>query len=286
LSTDNPKNADETRIAWHPAFLEAMRLELEPYRNRLEFLEEYQLTSEPLRVDLLIIKKPKDLVIDKNIGAIFRGFNLIEYKSPGDYISVHDYYKVYAYAYLCLSHQKLLTDDLTVTFVTNKTPRVLTEHLKGRGLKIEKKGAGIYTVTGETLPVQIIETRELPAGENGWLRDLGRGLKAADVVRVTERIERLGKAAAIRAYIEALFRANSEAIREVLSMSDAAVTLEKVFEEAGLVRKWEARGRAQGEALGVTRGRFEVAQKLITMGLPLEQVAEATGLDPETLRSL
>jgi hypothetical protein len=65
LISDKPESTGEIRISWHPAFLEAMRLELEPHQNQLEFIDEYQLTSESLRVDLLIIKKPKDLVITK-----------------------------------------------------------------------------------------------------------------------------------------------------------------------------------------------------------------------------
>jgi hypothetical protein len=286
MGSGDPKNTEETRVSWHPAFFEAMRLELEPYRDQLEFNEEYQLTSEPLRVDLLIIKKPKDLVIAKNIAAIFRGTNIIEYKSPSDYVSVGDYYKVYAYACLCVSLKKVPMDDITITFVGNRRSRALMGHLRWRGLVVEKKGGGIYTVTGEGIPVQIIESRELPGEENGWLRDLGRGLKAEDVLRVSEKIERLGKAGEISAYVEALFRANSGAIREAMSMSEAAVTLEKVFEEAGLISKWETRGEARGEARGITQTKIEVAKNLIMMGLPLKQVAKATGLDIKTLKSL
>jgi hypothetical protein len=46
--------------------------------------------TEPLRVDLLIIKKPPSLAIDKNIARIFRVDNILEFKSPGDYLSVKD----------------------------------------------------------------------------------------------------------------------------------------------------------------------------------------------------
>ena len=42
---------EKDRIAWHPAFFEAVQLELEPYLDALEFLTEYQLTSEPLKID-------------------------------------------------------------------------------------------------------------------------------------------------------------------------------------------------------------------------------------------
>jgi hypothetical protein len=279
LSTGDSQKDGEGRISWHPAFLEAMRLELEQYGDRLEFKPEYQLTSESLRIDLLIIKKPKNLVITKNIAAIFRETNIIEYKSPDDYVSVEDFYKVYGYACLYIALNKTPVTDITITFVENRYPRNLTGYLKTvRRFDIEESGPGIYTVRGDAIPIQIIEGRRLPAEENAWLRDLDHGLDPAELIRISTKIDRLGKAANIGAYTEALFRANSAALREVLTMSDAAVTLEKVFEETGLIRKWEARGEAQSKA--------EVAKKLISMGLPLGQVAEATGLDPEFLTAL
>jgi hypothetical protein len=288
LSTGDPNNA-ETRVSWHSAFLEAIQLELRPYRNQLEFKPEYQLTTEPLRIDLLIIKKPKDLVITKNIAAIFRGTNIIEYKSPDDYISVEDFYKVYGYACLYVSLNRTPITDITVTFVENRHPQALISHLKEiRKLRVEEREAGIYTVGGDMVPIQIIESRRLGAEENTWLKDLDHSLTAEELLRVSEKIEGLGKAEKIGAYVEALFLANPGGIREVLNMSDEAMTLEKVFEEAGLISKWEARGEARGEACGevrgITRGKLEVARKLIAMGLPLEQVAEATGLDMETIR--
>jgi hypothetical protein len=86
---------DSSHIVWHPAFIEALQLELEAYQHILQFFPGYQLTAEPLRIDCVVIKKPKDVVITKNIGAIFREHNLLEYKSPDDYVSVTDFYKVY-----------------------------------------------------------------------------------------------------------------------------------------------------------------------------------------------
>ena len=34
----------------------------------------------------------------KNIGRIFRKYNIVEYKSPTDYLGIDDFYKVYGYA--------------------------------------------------------------------------------------------------------------------------------------------------------------------------------------------
>jgi hypothetical protein len=67
-----PQNGDPP-INWHPAFYEAIRLELDEYKDVLSFHMEYQLNKAPLKMDILIIKKDKDAVIGKNI-ASFRAF--------------------------------------------------------------------------------------------------------------------------------------------------------------------------------------------------------------------
>ncbi|MXP76045.1 hypothetical protein GN277_11795 [Lachnospiraceae bacterium WCA-9-b2] len=45
-------------IQWHLGFLGATEIELISNKEDLEFLREFQLSKEPLRMDLLIIKKP------------------------------------------------------------------------------------------------------------------------------------------------------------------------------------------------------------------------------------
>jgi hypothetical protein len=97
-------------------------------------------------------------------------------------------------------------------------------------------------VTGDIIPIQIIDSRELSEGENLWLRNLDN-------------------------------RLNVEGIR----MSD--VTLEQVLERTGLLAKWESKWEAKYKA----EGKREVAKELINIGLPLEQIAQVTGLDIETL---
>ena len=69
---------DNRRIQWHPAFCSAMRLELRKYKEDLDFCNEYNLSAKPLQIDLLVIKKTPDAVIDNEIGRIFRtmGYNL------------------------------------------------------------------------------------------------------------------------------------------------------------------------------------------------------------------
>ena len=81
----NGTNESRERSHWHDAFYEALRLELHDYRDVLHFENEYRLSREALRMDVLVIKKDSDAVIDKNIGRIFRAYNIFEFKSENDY---------------------------------------------------------------------------------------------------------------------------------------------------------------------------------------------------------
>ena len=87
-------------IKWHPAFAAAIQLEFKQYNQYLEYSIEHELIQEPLKVDVVVIKKLEDVTIDKSIGKMLKKYNVFEYKSPTDYISIDDYYKVKAYAYL------------------------------------------------------------------------------------------------------------------------------------------------------------------------------------------
>ena len=69
---------EQSHIPWHSAFVEAIQMELDEYRGILEFHPELQLTAEPLKIDCVVIKKSRDVKIEKNIAAIFRDVNLLE----------------------------------------------------------------------------------------------------------------------------------------------------------------------------------------------------------------
>ena len=83
-------------LQWHPAFFAGLQIELEEEKDNLIFENEHQLGTKPKEIDVLIIKKEKDIPVRKNIGRIFRKHNIVEYKSPVDYLSIDDFYKVYA----------------------------------------------------------------------------------------------------------------------------------------------------------------------------------------------
>jgi len=280
---ENP-DADSTHISWHPAFVEALQMELQAYQDVLEFHPEYQLTSEPLRIDCVVIKKAKDAVIKKNIAVIFREWNLLEYKSPDDYVSVADFYKVYGYACLYASFNKVPITSLTVSFVESHYPQKLLDHLKDeRGYDVAETSSGIYTVSGDILPIQVIDSRKLPAEENLWLKSLSNELEYAEFSQVSTEIRRQGKAARLSAYLYVILGANYTVMKEAIKMNKKII---QVFEELGLIAEWEARGEARGEAKGIAEGAFNIAQNMVKLGLPIETVISATQLDPEKIKPL
>ncbi|MDR1317584.1 MAG: hypothetical protein LBK13_12000, partial [Spirochaetales bacterium] len=59
-------------ILWHPAFCEAISMDLEPWKDVLEFKFEYELTTGPLKIDVLIIRKLTADPIKGNIATLFR----------------------------------------------------------------------------------------------------------------------------------------------------------------------------------------------------------------------
>jgi len=261
-------------ISWHPAFVEAIQLELKEFEYALEFLPEFPLTDEPLRIDCVVIQKTKDITIKKNIAAIFREWNLLEYKSPSDYISIADFYKVYAYACLYASLEKVPITNMTVSFVGSRYPRDLIEHLrKVRKNTVEETDAGIYTIGGDILPMQLIDSRKLSAEENLWLKSLRGRLNMPELEQINMALDKQGKDARVGAYANAILRANIRTIQEATKMYTMQ-TLKKAMKEAGWTAEWEAEGEAKGEE----RKAIDIARKMKNAGKPLSEIADFTGV--------
>ena len=270
-------------------------MELQEYRDDLEFVSEYPLAAEPLKIDCIVIKKAKGAVIKKNIGAIFRDWNVIEYKSPGDYVSVTDFYKVYGYTCLYASFERVPITSLTVTFVESRHPQKLLGHLRDeRGYAVAENHPGIYTVRGDILPIQVIDSRKLTADENLWLKSLSDRLDISALNRINEEVRRQDKATQIAAYLDVIIRANTKTMKEIVKMGEMPVELEQVLEETGWLARYEAKCearyeakcRAEGESKGRAEGALAIAQNLVNLGLPLETVVSATQLKPEQVQTM
>ena len=71
---------------------------------------------------------------------------------------------------------------------------------------------------------------------------------------------------------------NFHAIKEAIEMGNSRLTIEQVFEDAGLAAKWEARAEE--------RKALDIAQNMVNLGLPVETIVSATQLDIEKIKIL
>jgi hypothetical protein len=125
------------RNQWHPGCCRAIKLELREGSEHLAFEQEHIVNSKPIQIDLLIIKKADNIVTANDIGKIFRGHNIIEFKSPEDSLNYDTYIKGIGYACIYKANEEhiddIQMDDITLTFLRNKKPQKLIRKLIQEG---------------------------------------------------------------------------------------------------------------------------------------------------------
>ena len=74
-------------------------------------------------------------------------------------------------------------DEVTISFICSRYPRKMIRHLEEkREYKVECVEQGIYRVTGDCIPIQIIVSSQLSREENLWLKSLTNEIKEPDMV--------------------------------------------------------------------------------------------------------
>lgn len=253
------------RLQWHPSFPNTINIELAEAAEQLKIVGEYPLSEKPLQIDVMIINQKPELPIKKTIGRIFKRYNVVEYKSPEDYVSVNDYYKVLAYSglYQSLTERvlEISPDDLTVTFVSNHFPRGMISHLKERyHIIVEKPFAGIYYLKGLIFPTQLVIINQLPPKEYVWLSRLRTNLNIqADIEPLAQAYKGHERDPMYAAVMDLIMRANSKIYKEARTMCEA---LRELFADE-LEMKW-ADGIAVGKLEGTAEGKAESILELLS----------------------
>lgn len=251
----------EGKIQWHSAFYATLQIELEEDRDRLEFEEEHLLGKKPMQIDVVVIKKIKNTRIKKNIGHIFRQYNIVEYKSPDDYLNINDFYKVYGYACFYQSDTEHVGEvdptEITITFVCNHYPKKMLKHLKKvRGMKVvpyitniggkNTIHEGVFYLEGDSIPIQLLITSKLSKEENYWLQNLRKDLKAGgEISNLIERYEEKKHSNLYKAAVDVILRANWKEVEVEKSMCEA---LRELF--ADELRESREEGISQGIKIG------------------------------------
>ena len=228
----------DTKVQWHPGFVAAMNLELAQNRDDLIFEKEYNLNTKPLEIDLLVVKKNASVSISNEIGKLFRGHNIMEYKSPEDHLDIDDFYKAGAYASLYKSYGKTVNeikaDDVTVSIMREARPDGLFQYLKEHGYLMSNPYRGIYYIEGKVLfPTQIVVTRELDEGSHIWLKALSERLEKEDIRNLLEGVNRLTEKIdkeLADSVLEVSIGANKQIIEELIGDESMCQALMEIME--------------------------------------------------------
>lgn len=227
MTQDKERSSEKKPYQWHPANYAGLQIEFEDEKEYLSFEDEHQLGTKPMAIDILIIKNTEGYKVKKNIGRIFRKYNIIEYKSPDDYLSIDDFYKVYGYT--CFykadtpSVNQIEVNELTITFISRKYPRKLLRHLElERGFAIQKIESGIYYIVGDAIPIQFIVANKLSQTENLWLKGLTNQLHNYELTAaLTKDYYEHKQNTLYESVMDIIMRANKKQFEEANNMCEA-----------------------------------------------------------------
>lgn len=275
-------NTKDDKIQWHPAFDAALQIELGDEAKYLEFESEHMLTKKPMQIDVLV-KNDKHVKIRKNIGRIFRQYNIIEYKSPKDDLNIDDFYKTYAYACIYKSDteavDRIQATELTISFVCYHYPRAMLNKLeRDRGITVESVDDGIYYLLGDAIPIQLIVVPALSKENNYWLNNLRNDLKSGgEIRRFIELYEKNKNSKLYQALADTIMRANWKEVKEERKMCEA---LKELF--ADDLRESELKGRNAGKI----EGKIELVIKKYGKGCTVEETAEMLEESPAVIQQI
>lgn len=266
----------DTKIQWHPGFIAAMNLELTQDRKNLLFEKEYNLNTKPLEIDLLVIKKESLTDVSNEIGKIFRGHNIMEYKSPEDHLDIDVFYKTTAYASLYKSYGKTLDeikeDDITVSLIRENKPKKLFQYFREHGYKLSNPYHGIYYVESHVLfPTQIIVTKELDMEKHIWLRALSEEIEKQEMKVILENVLHLMRKEDREfadSVLEVSIRANMQVVEELRGDGNMCEALMEIMEPQIQMMKQEVRkeGREEGRKEGRKEGILGTVKVLRNFG--------------------
>lgn len=225
---------EAVNIQWHPGFYGAAELEFLSNKGDLEFQREFNLSKEPIRMDLLIIKKLADVRIENELGHIFKKYNVAEFKSPDDALSIDDYYKTVGYA--CLykglgeTVDQISANELTISIFQESYPREMFEAMKNLGMEIKEQYPGIYYISGKQalFDTQIVVTKQLDKETHRILRILSKHVREEDVRAFVEKAVQMSEPGD-RNNVDAVLQVSVSANKEIF---EAIRRCDKVMCEA------------------------------------------------------
>ena len=278
------------KIDYHYGFYGVMRCKYECgfSREEVELQQEVELGDRPLRADAIFVSHLEVLPFTDALGGRLNKRNVIEYKSPGDSLSIDDFFKVVGYACVYKSDGKTVNEipfeDVSVFIFCYAYPRKAFSILKEMGFSVSEAQPGIYCVeVASSLSVQAVIIPQLPEGYEE-LKILGPKAKKEDVLKVLEDVRKNNDPyyiEHIKAGLRISMAANPELYDEIREESTMVDVFERIFSKE--LKAKEIKGKREGKREGIV----STARKLLAMGvLTLKQIAQATGLPISELEAM
>jgi type I site-specific restriction-modification system R (restriction) subunit len=274
---ETPNNSAERqkRTPYHDAAFGVVSCLLHKYRqnNDIELLDEHRLSKEPLRIDIVVIKKNRDVELEPIWAKIFREHNLVEYKSPADKaptLAVFD--KLTGYARIYAAQENVKISDMTVTLICARTPQKLFKTLKKDfDYKILQKYDGIYYIMEKgvdaekrlAIQVMVQESELLLQAMDKKPLDEATADKVAESLTAMDEdcLDNLGY------WLKALSPENLKNIFERMGedMTKREKIIMEFIESYGLSDRLQREGIQKGRQEGRLEGRLEGAQEVINL---------------------
>ena len=258
------------KIEYHYGFYGAVHAEYEPTHVKMEYLQEHELGDEPVRMDMLLLKLEETPLMDP-IGSFFRGHNVLEYKSPGDSLTISAFFKAQGYALLYKGMEKSVNEipvnALTVTLFHHAFPRKMFGMLEELGMTITEDHPGVYRVSGPlTVPTQVIVTSKLPAGEYSVFKVLAKNASKEDILNVLKLADGADQKMIdhVRAVMNVSIVINEEIVDEIKEAGIMSDAVRRVFKEE--LEEERKAGQKEGRQEGRKEGREEVLCALVKDG--------------------
>ena len=286
-------STEKNRISWHPAFRAAAELELREDIEDLVFESEHPLSKEPLRIDLLILHlKNQDNVLHNEIGKIMRKHNIIEYKGPGDRLTIDTVYKILGYACLYKSFgttvNEIRMQDITVSIFREAYPKELFQLLQQEKYMVKERYKGIFYVSGFPFPVQIVVFGLVDRKLHSAFRLLTKKIKPSAVKEFlldTKGMRSKQDLDNINAILQVSYEANKE-IYEQIREEDFAMceALRDLFKDE-LQEQYEA-GISQGISQGISRRDITIIHNMQKNNFTMNQMMLATGKTESEIKKI
>lgn len=281
---------EQNRISWHPAFRAAAELEFKEDIDDLIFESEHSLSKEPLRIDLLILHlKNHKKVLHSEIGKLMRKHNIIEYKGPGDQLSIDTLYKVLGYACLYKSFgnkiNELSVQDISISLFREAYPKELFKLLQqdSQAHTIVEKYKGIFYISGFPFPLQIVVFNLVDKKLHSAFRLLSKKANISTIKEFLHNTKGMNTPQDrnnINAILQVSYSANKE-IYEQIRKGDSAMceALRDLFKDEleEQYQAGEAKGISQGISQGISRGIATTIKNMQENNFTMQQMMLATG---------